>query len=36
VVSTPLDWRERTGCFAAVARYVLRGERWLNVLKEPW
>lgn len=36
VLDTPLGWRERTGCVAALARYVLQGRRWVAVLREPW
>ena len=36
VIRTPLDWRERTGCIAAVARYLTQSGRWMSVLREPW
>lgn len=36
VVEAQLGWRERTGCFAAVARYLLQGHRWVAVMREPW
>jgi glycosyltransferase involved in cell wall biosynthesis len=36
VVGAQLRWSERTGCFAAVARYLIQPDRWIAVLREPW
>lgn len=35
VAEAELGWRERTGCVAAVARYLLQPDRWFAVLREP-